>query len=120
MALSRIGYMAVKKEATLATAVKPTNFIRFKDGDIQNNQEIIANNPIQNNRWNALNAVPGKITAEGTFNFDLDFNESVHFLGAGLGSVVSSDVSSGTDGTVFQHVINVANRLPGLTIEQGK
>ena len=64
MSLSRLGYLAVKRETTLATAVKPTKFIRFKDGDILASQEIIANNPIQNNRWNALNAVAGKVTAE--------------------------------------------------------
>jgi hypothetical protein len=57
MASTRTGYLAVKRETTAAVAVKPTNFVRFKDGDIQSKQELIANNPIQNNRWNALNAV---------------------------------------------------------------
>lgn len=120
MASTRLGYLAVKKETTLATAVKPTNFIRFKDGDVLLKQEIIANNPIQNNRWNALNAVQGKVTAEGTYNFDLDFNESVHFFSVALGSISSADVGSVTDASVFTHTITVANTLPGLTIEQGK
>lgn len=34
MASTRLGYLAVKLETTLATAVKPTNFVRFKDGDV--------------------------------------------------------------------------------------
>lgn len=120
MSLSRLGYLAVKRETTLATAVKPTKFIRFKDGDILASQEIIANNPIQNNRWNALNAVAGKVTAEWTYNFDLDFNESVHFISVALGWISSADVSSATDGSVYTHTITVTNSLPGLTIEQGK
>lgn len=56
--------MAVIRETTTALAVKPTHFLRFKDGDVMFKQEIIANNPIQNNRWNALNMVKGKATAD--------------------------------------------------------
>lgn len=120
MASTRLGYLAVKKETTLATAVKPSHFLRFKEGDVMLKQEIIANDPIQNNRWSALNAVPGKITAEGSYKFDLDFNEAVHWLAAGMGTLSSADVSSGTDASVFTHTITVANTLYGLTIEQGK
>lgn len=120
MASTRLSYLAVKKETTLATAVKPTNFIRYKEGDVKLNQENIVNNPIQNNRWGALNIVPGKITAEGSYKFDLDFNECVHWLAAGLGTLSSSDISSGTDGSVYEHTITVANTLYGLSIEQGK
>lgn len=83
-------------------------------------QEVIANDPIQNNRWSALNVVPGKITAEGSYKFDLDFNECVHWIGAGLGSVSSADVSSLTDTSVYTHTITVSNTLYGLSIEQGK
>ena len=57
MASSRTGYLAVKKETTVATAVKPTNFLPFKDGSIQYNQEVIENNPIKGTRWNALQSV---------------------------------------------------------------
>lgn len=32
----------------------------------------------------------------------------------------SSDISSLTDGSVYRHTINMANTLPGMTIEQGK
>lgn len=49
--------MAVGFQTTSSGAVKPTNFVRFKDGDILANQEVIENNPIQNNRWGAINAV---------------------------------------------------------------
>jgi hypothetical protein len=31
MASTRLGYLAVKKETTRAVAVKPVNFIRFKE-----------------------------------------------------------------------------------------
>ena len=120
MASTRLGYLAVKRETTVATAVKPTHFVRFKDGDIIPNQEIIANNPIQNQRWNAINAVAGKITAEWTFNVDLDFNECVHFLAPALWNQSSADISSGSDNSVFKHTLNTADTLPSLSLEQGK
>lgn len=120
MASSRLGYLAVKKESTVSTAVKPTHFVRFKDGDIAYNQEIIANNPIQSNRWNALNAVKGKVSTEGTYNVDLDVNECVYFLYLALGAISSNDISSATDGSVYKHELTTQNTLPALTIEHGK
>jgi len=75
MASTRLGYLALKKEATKATAVKPTNFVRFREGDIGFNQEVIEANPIMNNRWNPLTAVPGKITTDGEFKIDVDAKE---------------------------------------------
>ena len=59
MSLSRLSYLLVGRGDT-----KPTKPVRFKDGDMKFKQEIIANNPIQNNRWNALNAVKSKITTD--------------------------------------------------------
>lgn len=120
MASTRLGYLAVKREATVADAVTPDKFLRFKDGDVSYNQEIIANNPIQNMRWNAIQAVPGQVTTEGTYNVDLDANEGVHWLAACIGSVSSSDISSAGDSSVFKHTITLANSLPSLTLEQGK
>lgn len=116
MASSRLGYLAVKKEATVATAVKPNNFIRFKEGDVKYNQEIIENNPIQNNRWNAITAVPGKVTTDGSYKLDLDAKEFGYFLMATLGSYAVSTLTSG----VYKHTFNTANSLPALTLEQAK
>lgn len=117
--MTRLWYVAVKRESTLATAVKPSHFLRFKDGDLKYTQEIIANNPIQNNRRNALNAVPWKITTEWTFNFDLDFNESVHWIAAALWWLSTSDIWS-TATQVRRHTMTVANSLPSLSVEQLK
>lgn len=120
MASTRLGYLMIKRETTPALAVKPTRPVRFKDGQVMLKQEIIANNPIQNNRWLALNSVPGKISSDGSYNVDLDANECVHFLAAALGSISSADVGSTADGTVFTHTLTVANTLPTFTLEQGK
>lgn len=120
MASTRLGYLASRRETTVATAVTPTHFLRFKDGDILLNQEVIANDPIQNNRWLALNAVPGKITTEGTYNVDLDPNEAPHFVSIALGGESSADISSLTDGSVYRHTYTVADDLPSITLEQGK
>lgn len=120
MTMTQLGYLAVKRQSTERTAVKPTNFIRFKDGDLENTQDNIINNPIQNNRWGAKNIVKGKITAGGTFNMDLDANEAVHFLGAGMGGLASSDVSSEEDSSVIQHILTLTTALPALSVEQAK
>ena len=120
MAATRLSYLAIKRETTVASAVTPNKFIRFKDGDISYNQEIIANNPIQNNRWNAINAVPWKINTEWSYNVDLEANECVHFLSAALWEQASVDISSGADSTVYKHTLSLANSLPSVTIEQGK
>lgn len=118
MASTRLSYLAIKKETTTSVAVKPSHFIRFKDGDVMFKQEIIANNPIQNNRWNALNAVKWKATAGGTYNVDLDANECVHFLAPALGTIATTTVSSDT--TAYRHDLTVANSLPSFTLEQWK
>lgn len=118
MASTRLSYLAIKKETTTAVAVKPSHFIRFKDGDVMFKQEIIANNPIQNNRWNALNAVKWKATTEGTYNVDLDANECVHFLAPALWTIATTTVSSDT--SAYRHDLTVANTLPSFTLEQGK
>jgi len=119
MASTRLGYLAIIKEATVATALKPTHFLRFKDWDISLKQEIIENNPIQNNRWNAITAVPGKITTEWTYNVDLDANESVHFLYWAMWAISSADVWS-TAAQVYRHTLTLANTLPSFSIEQAK
>lgn len=118
MASTRLSYLAAKRETNAAVPVKPTHFLRFKDGDVMFKQEIIANNPIQNNRWNALNSVKGKATAEGTYNVDLDANECVHFLAPALGGISTTTVSSDT--SAYRHDLTVTNTLPTFTLEQGK
>lgn len=120
MSSTRQSYLAVKRQSDAATAVIPTHFLRYKEGDIMLKLDVIKNDPIQNNRWLALHAKPGKITSEGTYKMDLDVNECVHWLAAGLGTLVTADASSATDLSVFTHTMTVANTLPYLTVEQGK
>jgi hypothetical protein len=120
MAITRLSSLMIKKEATKNTAVKPTNAVRYKEGGIMAKQEIIANNPVQNNRALALNAVKGKLEVDGTLKTDLDLNDGVHFLYSALGTMVSTDISSLTDGSVYLHEITPANRLHTFTMEQPK
>ena len=122
MALSRLGYIAVKRQTitTPAVAVVPTHFLRFKEGDLEKKVENIVNNPIQNNRWGALNTVRGSETCEGSFKFDVDANECVHVLAAGVGGLATADISSETDASAFSQTITIANSLPCLSWEQGK
>lgn len=124
MASTRLGYIAMKAETgssgTTIVPVKPTNFLRFKEGDVSYNQEVIKNNPIQNNRWGSIHAVKGKVNTSGTYRMDLDVNESVFWLYGALGAMATADISSATDASAFRHTITVANSLPMFTIEQGK
>lgn len=119
MALTRLDYLLIGREANRAVAVKPTKPLRFKDGDVMAKTEIIANNPIQNNRWLALNAVKSKITADGSYNFDFDYNEAVHIISAAMGKMTTTDIGS-TANAVFSHLCEVANSIPTFTLEQLK
>jgi hypothetical protein len=120
MASSRLGYLAIKIESTVATAVKPSHFLAYNDGDLGRKQEVIESGPIQNNRALPITPVKGKKTIEAKFKFDLDANECVYWLYGALGSLSSSDISSGTDGSVYEHTITVANSLPSWSVEQAK
>lgn len=95
-------------------AVKPGNFIRFKEGSISYDQEIIANNPIQNVRWNAITAVPGKIGTDGDYSIDADCRDIGYFLYGALGTYSVSSLGSGA----YKHTFNTANKLPSFTYEQ--
>ena len=94
--------------------MKPTNFIRFKEGSIEYAQEIIENNPIKNVRWNAITAVPGKVATDGSYNLDGDARDIGYFLLAGLGTYAPTTLGSGA----FRHTFNTANKLPSLSLEQ--
>lgn len=58
MTMSRLGYIAIKKETTRGVAVKPTHFLPYKGGDLGYNQEVLTNDPIQNVRHKAIEAIP--------------------------------------------------------------
>lgn len=97
-------------------AVKPTNFIRFKEGSISYEQEIIKNNPIQNVRWNAITAVPGKIGTDGEFSIDADVCDMGYFLYGALGSYSITSLGGGA----YKHTFGVANKLPSFSFEQAQ
>lgn len=115
MASSRTGFMAIKKEANRAEAVKPTNFMPYKGGGIEYKQEVIENNPIKGVRWNALQAKKGKVQTDGKYEFDLD----TYFIGYALYGVLGN--YSVTDLTgAYKHTFNTANSLPTFSIEEVK
>jgi len=116
MASTRLGYLALKKETTKATTVKPTNFIRYKEGDIGFNQEVIEANPITSNRWNALTPVKGKITTDSDFKMDVDAKEIWYLFLMALWGYTKTTLSW----VAIKHLFSVANDLPGFTIEQLK
>jgi len=59
MTMSRLGYIALKAETGgRGVAVKPTHFLPYKGGDLGYKKEIITNDPIQNVRHLAIEAIP--------------------------------------------------------------
>lgn len=88
------------------------------DGDIVKNVENVKNTSIQNIRNNASTIVEGNETTEGTLNMELSPIDAVWFLFAALGTLTSVDVSSATDGTVWEHTIEEVDcDLKPLSIE---
>lgn len=94
-----------------------TPFMRI-DGDIMKNTDKVQNTSIQNIRNNASTLVEWSETTEGTLNMELSAIDVVFFLLATLWKLTTTDVSSGTDGTVFEHVIEEENcDLPTMSVE---
>jgi hypothetical protein len=118
MAYTKKGYMAVIAETTAGTAVKPTHFLRFPEGNIKAEQTIIKNMSIQNNRHNSLNYFPGKINTDVSMTFEYDYTDSVYWLYGVLGGLTSADISSDTDTTVYSHTMVISDTSPSFTLEQ--
>lgn len=120
MSLSNLGYLAYKVQSSAATAVIPTHFMRFNEGDLTLDQENIVIESIQNNAF-PTNVVKGGQEPSGEFSSDFDSNESPLIMIGALGTKVSStDSSSATDASVFTHVIGYGASLPSYTFEQGR
>jgi hypothetical protein len=118
MAYTKKGYMAVIKETTAGTALKPTHFLRFPEGSIRAEQTIIKNTSIQNNRHNSLNYFRGKINTDVSLEFEYDYTDSVYWLYGVLGGLTSADISSATDASVYSHTMIIADTAPSFTLEQ--
>lgn len=113
MANSRTGFMAIKKEASRAVPVKPTNFMPYKGGGLEYKQEVIENNPIKGIRWNALNSKKGKVQTDGKYEFDLD----TYFIGYVLYGIFGNYAKTNLT-NAYKHTFNVANTLPTFSIEE--
>jgi len=120
MASTRLWYLATKIEWTKWTWVTPSHFVRYIDWDFMFNQENIENNPIQNNRWGPLYPIAWKQAVAWAFNFDLEALNAPYIMYPALWTISSADVSSGTDTSVYEHTLTVANTLPSYTWEQWK
>ena len=120
MSLSNLGYLLIKRQSAAATAVAPTHPLRFNEGDLILEQENIEIESVQNNAF-PTGMVTGMHKASAEFTTDLDANECVHVIAGTLGTITSStDVSSGTDSTVFSHQIDYAATPPWFSIEQAR
>lgn len=118
MAYTKKGYLAVIKETTAGTAVKPTHFLRFPEGSIAAEQTIIKNMSIQNNRHNSLNYFPGKINTDVSMTFEYDYTDSVYWIYGVLGGLTSADISSATDASVYSHTMVISDTNISFTLEQ--
>lgn len=120
MALSNNGYLAIKRQSSAAVAVVPTHPLRFNEGDLDLEQENIEIESVQNNSF-GTGMVKGMHKPSGEFKSDLDANECVHIIAGALGTLTSStDISSGTDASVYSHQIDFGVSLPNFSIEQAR
>lgn len=115
---TREGYHAIKNDASNDVVV-PTNFVRSEDGSIDFNKTTNYAQSKQNDRAANIQAVPWQEDTEGTLNFSYDSNESVFLLYGVLGDISSADVSSATDGSVYDHTIEPDLCLPTFSYEEG-
>lgn len=116
MASTRLWYLAIATETTRWVAKNATKFLAFKEWDINYNLEIIENNPIQNNRRNAINAVAWKVETDWSYKIDVDPKNVVRFLIAAMWKVVTENL----DWDANKHTIDTACKVWSLTIEQWK
>lgn len=122
MALSNLGYLAIKRQtiSTPAVAVVPTHPLRYNEGDLILEQENIEIESVQNNAFPTA-MVRAMQKPSGEFKCDLDANECVHILSGALGTITSStDVSSATDASVISHQIDYSATPPIFSIEQAR
>ncbi len=117
MTMSRLGYVALKYESGgRGVAVKPTKFLPYKGGDLGYKQEILTNDPIQNVRHKAIEALKGKIETDGDLSFNCDARSLVYVLFGVFGKYTVASLGSGA----YKHTLKIANKLPSFTIEQAK
>ena len=117
---TRIGYTAIKKEATPGTAVKPTTFIPTVDGTIEiNKTNLFSTSKLGTRNMNG-EGVQGPEEVSGEFSSEFSANYSPWFLYGAMGAISSTDISSLTDGSVYRHDITSSNCQDAFTIEEAQ
>lgn len=120
MSLSNFGYLAYKIQSAAGTAVVPSHPIRYMEGDLVLEQENIPLEQIENNAF-PTGMVAGGHKASAEFKSALDANEAVFPIFGALGTLTSStDISSGTDASVYSHQIDFGVTPPNWSIEQAR
>lgn len=115
---SKYWYMTIGAQTSPTVTAQTTKPIARVDGDIMKTTEIVKNASIQNIYNNASTVVDGNTTIEWSINEELSPIDSVRALWGVLGSLVSTDVSSALDLSVFRHVItHGACGMPPFSIE---
>lgn len=116
---SKYGYMTIGTQPNPTTTVQTPNAIARIDWDIIKTVEIVKNSSIQNIYNNASTIVEGNQTTEWSINTEMSPIDSVFPLYGVLGSIVSTDVSSAANLSVFRHVISHSLcGLPAFSAEQ--
>ena len=116
-AYSKRGYLALKKESTAGTAIKPDTYIELLEENIKvsyNNQPI---DSIAGVRSNRIRTVNDKITVEGSITVYADANTIGYFLECCFGDATTTTL---TAATAFQHVFTPANALVTYTFDVKK
>lgn len=116
---SKFGYLTIGKQIWDTTPVSSSKEVARVDGDVMKTIETVKNSAIQNIYNNASASVAWNETIEWSINTEISAKDAVWFLYGALWSIISSDVSSLTDWSVYKHTIEGADCwLPAFSIEQ--
>lgn len=118
---SKSQYVAYQIEDTNGVAKKPNKFIPTVENSLSKNVENIRSESRQNTLNNVNYLAKGTPKIEGDITTELDAVNVAPWFLLLLGQIASTDVSSGTDGSVYKHEIK--DKVCGyksLTIESKK
>jgi hypothetical protein len=109
---SKFGYLAISKESTEATAVKPTIYSELLSEDLIVNYNRQMVQPIAGKIDMNLRSVPDKITIEGSVTATIDPKNVGYILSHFFGAPTTTTIQAGK---VFKHVFTPQETPPTYT-----
>lgn len=101
---SNYGYLALKKETTVNTAVVPDNYLRLISENLTANFNNVEINEIASDRDRRQRTIEGRVEVSGEIEFYVEPKMVGHFLTSVFGDPTTQTL---TAGTAFRHTFSV-------------